>query len=267
MEFGLREWMILIGGLLILAVITDGVRRMLAERRNLLRMNISGQQFADEEDDLYNPELPNGGAREVGRGVRVEPVFEAEAEVEEPLAVTEEPASEPFAAAEPPQQKPLIAAENPAADVAPDSDIADVLIINVLSRDNNGFNGADLLEVLLACDLRFGDMEIFHRFEDAQGQGCIQFSVANLVKPGIFDLNTIKQFYTPGVSLFLQMPGPKNPLRAFDYMVETANCLVKNLQGEMRDEGRSVFTGQTLEHYRQRIRDFERKRLMQSKTA
>jgi cell division protein ZipA len=140
----------------------------------------------------------------------------------------------------------------------------EVLIINILSRDKNGFNGADLLEVLLACDVRFGSMDIFHRYEGAQGKGRIQFSVANLVKPGTFDLDNIKEFYTPGVCMFLQLPGPKEPLAAFDCMAEIANCIVKNLQGEMRDEAHSVLTGQTIEHYRERIRDYERKRLMRA---
>ena len=44
-------------------------------------------------------------------------------------------------------------------------------------------------------------------------------------------------------------------------MVETAQCLAKNLNGELRDETRSVMTGQTLEHCRNRIREIERKQL------
>jgi len=35
---------------------------------------------------------------------------------------------------------------------------------------------------------------------------------------------------------------------------------VRNLGGELRDEHRSVMTSQTIEHCRQRIREFERKR-------
>ena len=56
---------------------------------------------------------------------------------------------------------------------------------------------------------------------------------------------------------------PNDPMTAFDYMVETAQCLAKNLNGELYDESRSVMTAQTLEHSRQRIRDFERRRLTQ----
>ena len=37
--------------------------------------------------------------------------------------------------------------------------------------------------------------------------------------------------------------------------------LANNLGGELYDENRSVLRAQTVEHYRQRIREFERQRL------
>jgi len=44
-------------------------------------------------------------------------------------------------------------------------------------------------------------------------------------------------------------------------MVETAQVLVRHLHAELRDDAHSVMTAQTIEHCRQRIRDFERKQL------
>jgi cell division protein ZipA len=279
MEFGLREWMILIGGLLILAVIVDGVRRVFFDRRNTIRMGMSHQGY-EEGGEGFNPELPNGGARSVERSefetVRTRPRYpEAEkaraapakepdedSPRHEPVPPPEGELLEPEPAPEllePEPAAPVVAREEQIERLNPQPD--EVLVINVLSRDKNGFNGADLLEVLLACDVRFGSMDIFHRYEGAQGQGRIQFSVANLVKPGTFDLDSIKEFYTPGVCMFLQLPGPKDSLAAFDCMAEIAACIVKNLQGELRDDRQSVLTPQTIEHYRERIRDFERKRL------
>jgi cell division protein ZipA len=137
----------------------------------------------------------------------------------------------------------------------------EVLIINVLSKEEGGFKGPDLLQIMLACDLRFGKMNIFHRYEKANGRGQVQFSVANVVEPGTFTLDAIDTFSTPGVTFFLALPGPEEPIRAFDYMVETAQVLVKNLHAELRDEAHSAITTQTLEHCRQRIRDFERRQL------
>ena len=147
------------------------------------------------------------------------------------------------------------------SDSRPNSAAQEVLIVNVISKDKAGFKGQDVLQILLACDLRFGNMNIFPRYEKANGKGPVQFSVANLVEPGTFDLDRIESFSTPGLCFFLTLPGPEKSVNAFNYMVETAQVLVKNLQGELRDEAHSVMTQQTIEHCRQRIRDFERKQL------
>lgn len=289
MEFGVREWMILIGGLLILAVIADGVRRMIRERRDGIRMSLNPRHHRRNEDHDYTSELPSGGARVLPReNLQGQPdddtspdshdlameSFAADERVgdapreDEPAA--EQPAAEPLpprparaersARASAKANKPA-AKSAPQAGQSPEADFDEVLVMHVLARGDDGFSGASLLELLLACDLRFGDLDIFHRHEQARGRGPVQFSVANLVKPGSFDLREMKEFHTPGVSLFMRLPGPAKPMEALDCMVETARSIARNLDGEMRDEGRSVLTPQTLEHYRQRVRDFERRRL------
>ena len=136
----------------------------------------------------------------------------------------------------------------------------EVIIVNVMAG-GAPFKGTELLHILLACDVRFGKMNIFHRYEKANGSGRVQFSVANLVEPGVFDLDRIDDFTTPGVCFFMGVSGPEDPLLAFDCLIETAQCVVKNLGGEMRDESHSVMTRQTEEHCRARIREAERRRL------
>ncbi|MEZ5501868.1 MAG: cell division protein ZipA C-terminal FtsZ-binding domain-containing protein [Halioglobus sp.] len=56
-------------------------------------------------------------------------------------------------------------------------------MLNVVARSPQGFRGDDILQILLACDLRFGDMNFFHRHEFEAGRGAIQFSVANMMQP------------------------------------------------------------------------------------
>jgi cell division protein ZipA len=113
----------------------------------------------------------------------------------------------------------------------------------------------------LACDLRFGDMSFFHRNEHEAGLGAIQFSVANMMQPGVFDLDEMSDMNTPGLVFFLTLPGPEDMMQAFDYMLETAQAVARNLQGDVLDESRSAMTSQTLEHARQKIRDLERRML------
>jgi len=137
----------------------------------------------------------------------------------------------------------------------------EVLIINVMAHKGEMFNGGELLDIILKCGMRYGSMDIFHRHSDAKGEGALLFSMANMVKPGTFDLDAMDEFETPGVSLFMTLPINADSMQSFDLMADTARAISETLGGELKDEQRSVMTRQTLEHCRQRVRDFERKRL------
>ncbi|MFJ2282708.1 cell division protein ZipA [Pseudomonas sp. NPDC087803] len=158
-------------------------------------------------------------------------------------------------------------------DIKPSPAVADkdqpqaeeVLVISVICRDAAGFKGPALLQNILESGLRFGEMDIFHRHESMAGNGEVLFSMANAVKPGIFDLDDIDHFSTPAVSFFLGLPGPRHPKQAFDVMVAAARKLSQELNGELKDDQRSVLTAQTIEHYRQRIVEFERRALTQKR--
>lgn len=143
----------------------------------------------------------------------------------------------------------------------PELEPEEVLVINVMSVGNDRFRGSELLDVLLECGMRYGDMQIFHRHHGEDGEGPLLFSMVNMVVPGTFDLNTMDQFETPGVSLFMTLPMNANSMEAFNIMADTAKAIASRLGGELKDEHRSVMTAQTIEHCRHRIREFERKQL------
>ena len=109
-------------------------------------------------------------------------------------------------------------------------------------------------------------MDIFHRHQEDNGQGNVQFSMVSSIQPGSFDLDKVDEQTTPGVTFFMSLPGPVDNIQAFDYMFEMAKVIAKNMGGEVKDEQHSVMTAQTAEHVRQEIRDYERKKRL-SKTA
>ena len=135
----------------------------------------------------------------------------------------------------------------------------EILIVSVMSRTGGRWNGEDLFRLLQEKGLKFGDMNIFHRPEVNSRN--ILFSVANSLEPGTFDLSRLDQMYTPGVSIFMQLPGPQDPLAAFDEMIEVAHSIAAGMNGELRDESRNLMTSQTISYYRQRIEEFTRRRL------
>jgi cell division protein ZipA len=131
-------------------------------------------------------------------------------------------------------------------------------VVHVLAREAL-MAGPALVETVTHYGLRYGDMNIFHHYDEATRQPA--FSMASAVEPGTFDLSTLDSFETPGVSFFLQLPGPSAPLEAFEAMVQVAKALAERFQGELRDEQRSVMTAQTLDYCRQRIREFQRRQM------
>lgn len=137
----------------------------------------------------------------------------------------------------------------------PDPD--EVLVITVVGKDRQTLPGERLRRVVEACGMEYGDMSIFHRFEGEGIPSSLQFSMANAVNPGTFDLSTMGELETPAVSFFMSMREPRDPMTAYECMLATAETVAKNLNGDLLDEDRSVMREQTKEHYRQRIRDFE----------
>jgi cell division protein ZipA len=136
----------------------------------------------------------------------------------------------------------------------------DVIVINVLCRRDEVADGPTLVETITDHGLRFGDMNIFHRVSPSD-RGRTDFSLASAVEPGTFDLGALEDFSTPGVTLFMQLPGPAQPLEAFEDMVSIARGIASRIGADLKDERHSVMTAQTIEHCRQRIRDFTRRQM------
>jgi len=255
-NFGMREWLIGCGIVLVLVVLIDGFRRMRSERKSEIKMSLAlGGGFPDEsEDDAYGSELPNGGARVVDREMSELGNFESfdtDSEVTPQGADTLEQLAKEQAMEKRLAQQQID--EEPVPELVNDQLL---LVMHVKARADKEFNGSDLLQILLACDMRYGDKQILHRHERAGGQGCLQFSVANMLEPGTFNLEDINSFRTPGVTFFMALPGPDEPMQAFDCMIETANCLVKNLDAVLLDENHSTASLQVINHYRERVAQY-----------
>ncbi|QLC72156.1 cell division protein ZipA [Pseudomonas sp. LPB0260] len=271
MEFGLREWLIVIGIIVIAGILFDGWRRMRGGKGKLkfkLDRSLVGGVDDDGDPDLLGPprvverhqepsldehDLPAMSARESNRRRSAEPrQGDLNLGLEEPVPTLLNPVEQDAAETHNGAKKAV--AKEPAA-------VEEVLVINVVARDGEGFKGPALLQNILESGLRFGEMDIFHRHESMAGNGEVLFSMANALKPGTFDLDDIEGFSTRAVSFFLGLPGPRHPKQAFDVMVAAARKLAHELNGELKDDQRSVMTSQTIEHYRQRIVEFERKQL------
>lgn len=284
----LRDWLIIIGVVIIIGILVDGYRRMRLAKKDALKMSLDmGGNFENTPiDDNFNPELPSGGARIVAPEALetgVLKVNDQHKETHDSLHVDEqddvEISLETKLVAEPNNRiKSQIKVEtvNSSSSQSSKKSVAEVetsnkeshalvIVINVHATTNQGFQGQEVKKLLEACGLDHGDMSIFHRHEEDDLLSPIQFSVANAIEPGYFDPDTLDKISTPGVSFFMTLPGPKDYNKAFEYMLETAQCFARNLKGELKDENLSVMTPQTIEHSRQRIKEFKRMELSKNR--
>ena len=271
MDIGLREWLFVIGIIVIVAVLFDGWRRMSGNKSNLkFRLDRNLADLPDEE----NSEIL-GPARTVKKR---EPSLSAGDELD--LGLHADSAARSghdagmLAAVDQHDEAVVTSLANPYDNIVDErqleleteqgpDDYEEILIIYVAARNPEGFKGPALLQSILESGLRFGSMDVFHRHESMTGKGEKLFSMANALNPGTFNLDDMDMFSTRAVCFFMGLPGPRNSRQAFDLMIAAARKLAKELDGDLKDDHRSVLTAQTIEHYRQRIADFERQQLTQ----
>jgi cell division protein ZipA len=138
----------------------------------------------------------------------------------------------------------------------------EVLVLNVRAPNEQPINGAALLPMLLTLGFKFGDQDIFHRHVNSNGKGPVLFSLANMFKPGVFDIDNLENFTTQGVSLFMILPIEGEPHQVFNMMHNAARKLAEEFSCQILDGRRSVLTKQGLQQYVEKIREFERQRMI-----
>ena len=144
---------------------------------------------------------------------------------------------------------------------ADNSEPAEIIMVNLMTVPDAPYKGDSLWGALNDLGMRFGDMDIFH-YCGAQGNETSQFRMANLLNPGFFDLDKFDQLRTHALCFFFELDAEQDNIAVYESMLSVINQLKDELGGEIRDDQRSVFTVQTSEHCRTRIRDFQRRRLV-----
>ena len=127
-----------------------------------------------------------------------------------------------------------------------------------LMSNKGGYSGEDIPAAMEAVDLHFGDMGIYHRYQNKPGKQVL-FSVASMVEPGHFPEQMPAEFSTPGLLIFTQLPGAEEGLVVYSDMLYTAERLRSLLGGILQDETHSALSKQQIEHTRDLILEHQRK--------
>ncbi len=133
-----------------------------------------------------------------------------------------------------------------------------IVTLYVAARVGATLAGSDIVVAAEKAGLEFGDMGIFHRLVIGRKVDGPVFSMANMVKPGNFDMTRLDAVRTPGVTLFMTLPGPLPALDAWEMLLPTAQRLAELLDAQVLDEGRNALGRQRIAHIRDELRAWDR---------
>ncbi len=246
----IRFILLLIGSVIILGILWDGLRR---KKRRVLGMQeqIALRETLDdseEYDDEDSDEVPSEeySDEEYDEDEKIEKselkdeAYDNENEIEETFEAIDEKSLETFQEEESHEEKPT-SVKKP-----------DFISVRVMARPDHAFGGYDLLQFLLANRLDYGEMKLFHRYADTERKEKL-FSLASMNEPGDFELSKMNDFECDGLILYMHPKNHQDPLSIFDSMLDTAYDLAQDLRGELMSGQNQHWTDSTSEEIRKTL--------------
>ncbi len=135
-----------------------------------------------------------------------------------------------------------------------------IVTLYLAARAGEKLHGADIVVAAEKAGLVYGHMGVFHRLVEGHPERGPVFSVANIMKPGSFDMAAIQSLETPAIAFFLTLPAPIGALDAWETMLPTAQRLAELLDGVVLDEARAALGRQRIAQIRDELRAYDRQR-------
>ena len=135
-----------------------------------------------------------------------------------------------------------------------------IITLYLAARAGSTLQGTDIVVAAEKAGLVYGHRGVFHRLVDSQPERGPVFSVANILKPGSFDMASIQSLETPAIAFFLTLPAPVAALDAWETMLPTAQRMAELLDGVVLDDARAALGRQRIGEVRDELRAYDRQR-------
>ncbi|WP_296402582.1 cell division protein ZipA C-terminal FtsZ-binding domain-containing protein [Psychrobacter sp.] len=119
-------------------------------------------------------------------------------------------------------------------------------------------DGKTILSLVSQYGLKYGAMNMFHRYENKDGSGILWFSMMGINQEGIapFDLNLLPTSHYYGLVLFLSLPHPK-ATQGFDTMMSVVNLIANDLNAQILDENNEILTRERRQQLRAEVQEYQ----------
>lgn len=135
--------------------------------------------------------------------------------------------------------------------------------LTIIGKHGRRIIGEEIDAAMQACDFVLKETGIYY-FEVADTQGYKQnlLGLANIIEPGIFDLQQMSTLETPGLVLFLHLPAPVEAREAFDLLLQQGKALADRLEADLCDDARNRLTNQSIGHLKEKVEAYRFKQKM-----
>lgn len=147
------------------------------------------------------------------------------------------------------EQAPVVASNEPVL-------MPETIKLEIRAYPDQPYMGYELLQSLLAAGFRYGEMNVFNRYDEDNKR--ILFSLGVSSPTHSFELSTMGGFSCSGLIVSMSLEGG-NLLRVFNLMLDTATQLIEDLGGELLDEKQYPVNDEVVAQWQERIKVFEGK--------
>ena len=200
------------------------------------------------------------GEERSGEGGRMEPTLGAQ--IERELAEAPDYNSDAVVQSEMELLDGTVGSASPNSELGKrvSDDFDKIVTLYIAAKAGQVLRGPDIVVAAEKAGLTYGHMNVFHRLVEGHPERGPVFSVANIMKPGSFDMAAIHELETPAIAFFLTLPAPVSALEAWDTMLPTAQRMAELLDGVVLDEERNALGRQRIAHIRDELRAYDRQR-------